>query len=244
VTGFYAEDLAYVHHTGFGSFAQSVAPEVIGILRGAGVGDGVVVDLGCGTGILAAALTAAGYEVLGVDCAPAMIDIARGTAPGARFVVSSLYDADLPPCAAVLAIGEGLTYVGSDDPRSALPGFFRRVHRALAPGGVLLFDLVLRSTGEPMSYQAAREGPDWRVDVDVSEEPERSLLTRRIRVERQIGRAWRASEEVHTVRTFAADEVQTMLEASGFTVDIRQGFGAMPLPPQRAAFVARKSTGG
>jgi hypothetical protein len=39
--------------------------------------------------------------VLGVDCAPAMIDLARPVAPGAEFRVSSLYDAVLPRCVAL-----------------------------------------------------------------------------------------------------------------------------------------------
>jgi len=52
-----------------------------------------VADLGCGTGSLSVLLAAAGYDVTGLDSAPAMIEAARAKAAGAgvsaRFVTAS-----------------------------------------------------------------------------------------------------------------------------------------------------------
>jgi 2-polyprenyl-3-methyl-5-hydroxy-6-metoxy-1,4-benzoquinol methylase len=79
----YNEDLAYIHDVGYGGFAEGAAPGVLRILREAGIGDGLVVDLGCGSGIWARHLTDAGYEVVGVDISPAMIRLARKRAPTA-----------------------------------------------------------------------------------------------------------------------------------------------------------------
>ena len=240
MTSFYAEDLAFIHHTGFARFAEEGAPGVLALLQGAGIRQGLVVDLGCGSGLWARALLDAGYEVLGVDCAPAMIELARRVAPAARFLVSSFYDVDLPACAAVTVLGEGLGYMAVQDPREALPLFLPRVHEALAPGGVLLFDMILRSDREPMRYRATSEGADWHVETEVIEEPELSLLTRHIITKRRVDGTERRTEETHRVRTFSASELETMLRGCGFEVEAHRRYGTMPLPPQRLAFFARK----
>jgi SAM-dependent methyltransferase len=91
-----------------------------------------VIDLGAGSGITARALTDAGYEVLGVELSPDMVEFARRRTPAARFVRSSLLDADLPACVAVTAIGECLNYAA--DPRAGhrqLVPLFARIHQAL-----------------------------------------------------------------------------------------------------------------
>ncbi len=85
----YKDDLAYIHDVGFGDFAKNAAPELLAVLRQRGLTGGLVVDLGCGSGLWAEELTAAGYDVLGVDISPAMIEIARRRAPRARFEVGS-----------------------------------------------------------------------------------------------------------------------------------------------------------
>src|SRR5215831_3965456 len=100
----YGEDLAYIHHVGFGDFAASAAPGILRLLRRSGITSGLIVDLGCGSGILAEALLSAGYEVLGVDASPAMIRLARRQAPRGRFVTESLRTFRLPVCNAITAI--------------------------------------------------------------------------------------------------------------------------------------------
>lgn len=242
MSAFYADDLAYIHHTGFGAFAREAAPGLLEMLRRSGVNQGLVVDLGCGSGLWAQALVEAGYEVLGVDCAPAMTRLARETAPAARYLLSSLYDVEIPPCAAVTAIGEGLTYIGAQDPQEALPDLFFRVHEALSPGGVLIFDAILRSSGEPMRYRSSREGRDWRVEAEVVEEPGQCLLTRQITTTRSVDGIERRSEEKHSVRTFTPGQLERMLLSCGFRLETQHSYGAMLLLPQRVAFLAHKAS--
>jgi 2-polyprenyl-3-methyl-5-hydroxy-6-metoxy-1,4-benzoquinol methylase len=68
--------------------------------------DGLVVDLGCGSGIVSRAVAEAGYEVLGIDISPAMIALAKAHVPGGAFRVASVIATDIPPCIAVAAVGE------------------------------------------------------------------------------------------------------------------------------------------
>src|SRR5687767_15523389 len=72
----YREDLAWIHHTGFTEFAESAASWLRTILP-----RGLIVDVGCGSGVLARELTRDGFDVLGIDPSPSMLALARSTAP-------------------------------------------------------------------------------------------------------------------------------------------------------------------
>src|SRR5262249_53212466 len=102
----YREDLAYIHDAGFGGFARGAAALLLDDLRSRAVERGLVIDLGCGSGILAEQLSAGGFDVLGIDLSPALIALARKRVPGGRFRVESLLTAELPRCVAVAAVGE------------------------------------------------------------------------------------------------------------------------------------------
>ncbi len=90
----YKEDLAFIHDVGHGDFALESAPGILEILDRSKIREGLVVDLGCGSGLWAGELTKAGYRVCGVDVSESMIDIARGRVPDAEFRVASLFEAD------------------------------------------------------------------------------------------------------------------------------------------------------
>lgn len=51
---------------------------IIGLLREYGVSNGLVLELGCGTGKLTRLLQQAGYDMIGVDSSEDMLEIARG----------------------------------------------------------------------------------------------------------------------------------------------------------------------
>src|SRR3954452_12393910 len=102
---FYGRDQAAIHHQRFGKLAQIAARDLLSLLDDAGLRSGTVVDLGCGSGILARIVSAAGFKALGVDISPAMIELARKTIPEATFHVGPLLDVELPPAVAVTATG-------------------------------------------------------------------------------------------------------------------------------------------
>lgn len=55
-----------------------------------------VLDAGCGSGRLGAALHAAGHEVVGVDVDPVLVTAAEEDYPGPRWIVADLATLDLP----------------------------------------------------------------------------------------------------------------------------------------------------
>ena len=162
---FYREDLAHIHDIDFGEYAIGSAPGILALLNHNRTQEALVVDLGCGSGLWAQELTKAGYRVLGIDVSEQMIGIARKRVPEAEFRVGSLFDADIPPCHAVTAVGEALNYLF--DPKGNGEGLlplFHRVYAALAPGGVFVFDLA--EPGQVLPETATRgftEGEGWVV---------------------------------------------------------------------------------
>jgi SAM-dependent methyltransferase len=214
----YGLDLAHVHDVAFGGWARDAAPFVLARLREAGIVDGLVVDLGCGSGIWAAELLEAGYEVLGVDASPEMLALAGKRAPGAELVRGSLHESVLPPCVAVTALGECVNYGG---PPSLEP-LFRGVSRVLEPGGLLVFDAAAPGREPEGRRSASHAGEGWAMRVEFAEDPEARTLTRRIALVRD----GRAGEEVHVLRLYERDEVVDWLESAGFDVVCHPSYGA------------------
>jgi len=99
-----------------------------------------VLDVGCGTGVLAVDLARAGHRVAGVDPGAAMLAVARAR-PGAERVTWLDGDASVAPSAAFdLAIMTGhvaQVFTDEDSWRRTLC----EIHRALAPGGRVAFEL-------------------------------------------------------------------------------------------------------
>lgn len=238
----YGEDLAAIHDEGFGELSREAARALIEILEERRTPRGPIVDLGCGSGILARELGDAGHAVLGIDLSPAMIALARAKAPRARFRVGSCHAAKLPKCAAVVAVGECFSYLfdgGATLPK--LARLFKRIHRALEPGGALIFDVAapgrVRGAGP---VRSAIETKDWSVFVTLAQDERRRTLTRSITSFRREGRGHCRSEEVHLQRLFRRAEIAKLLRAAGFEVRPLAGYGRARFPRGQIGFLARK----
>lgn len=233
----YEEDLAYVHDVGFGDFARDSAPGLLDLLRKNGVARGRVCDLGCGSGIWARALTDAGYEAEGIDFSAAMIALARKKAPRAGFRRGSFLDVELAACDALTSIGEVFNYVF--DPQNkpnVLPKIFRRIHRALRPGGVLLFDVAGPARMDGRNH-AFRQGQDWAILTEQEYDRKRLELTRHMTVFRKRGNSYRRSQETHKQKLYAPAQVAEELRAAGFRTRHLRGYGKMKFPRGLGGFL-------
>jgi SAM-dependent methyltransferase len=236
----YGVDLARIHHEGHGDLARSAGPAIVSHLRHAGIRDGLVVDLGCGTGILARHLSNSGYDVLGVDPSPAMLRMAKRVAPSARLIRSRAEDLDLPTCVAVLATGEALTYVPPRTvPAAHLRRHILRVSNALVSGGLFIFDAIGEGDSTLMTYRTWRAARDWAVLADVAEDLRGHVVRRRITTFLRVRSTYRRSYAEHRVGVYARSGVLRELRACGFRVRALRGYGSAPLAPRRLVFHAQ-----
>ena len=235
----YKEDLAYIHDMGFRDYALNSAPGILDILRNHNIKEGLIVDLGCGSGLSAREFIKAGYRVLGIDISPAMIDIARKKVPEAEFRVSSFFHTEIPSCMVVTSIGECLNYLFDEQYNSeTLTILFDRIFQALIPGGIFIFDLL-----KPVSTaitQTFREGKDWIVLVEKSENREQKKLTRRIISLRKVGDYYRRDEEIHHVRLYEPLGIVEQLSKVGFQVETMGNYGNFKLTPSHTVFIGYK----
>jgi SAM-dependent methyltransferase len=246
--GFYGAEQARIHHERFGDLARDAARALAAILTSRGLTAGTITDLGCGSGILARVLTDLGYDVHGVDLSPHMIELAEQNAPRASFRCASLVDTPIAPSVAVTAIGEALNY--ATDSRAgfdAVTALARRVHAALAPGGVFLFDVATpgRNLGLDTRERVHDQG-DWVLTMRATEEGDR--LDRRIAIySRGSDGRYERVDEHHVVHLYDPDELGRVLTEVGFTVETRTSYGAErgdSTPPTGwTVFVAAKPEG-
>src|SRR5688572_30005483 len=109
---YYGRDLALVHHLGYGFHADACAPGILDRLGPVLAGNGLVVELGCGSGLLTRHLLDAGHRVVATDASPAMLDLARESLPDAEEVMLlNLPDDPIPRCDAIVSVGHVLNYL-------------------------------------------------------------------------------------------------------------------------------------
>jgi len=204
-----------VHHTGYSQHVERCAPGIVRLLRDAVPAGGRVLDVGCGSGLLAHRLLAEGYAVTGIDASPAMIELAREHAPGASFEVVRLptraqagAHRKLPESDAVVSTGHVLNYLEHGEIAYALA----ELAQALRPRGLL-----------------AKVADDWVIVTRFSR-PQPDRLDRDITVFRRAGDAWRRSDEHHRNATFDSQEALLVLRDNGVDAQPRPAFGEETLP--------------
>jgi SAM-dependent methyltransferase len=97
-----------VHHRGFGFHADDCAPGILRLLEGVRARDGLVVELGCGSGLLTRHLLDAGLRVIAPTASPAMLEVARDAEEIRELV---LPDDPIPRADAIVSVGHAFSYL-------------------------------------------------------------------------------------------------------------------------------------
>ncbi|MBQ8119107.1 MAG: class I SAM-dependent methyltransferase [Lachnospiraceae bacterium] len=102
----------------------------------------LVLDLGCGTGTLTELLYSRGYDMVGVDNAPAMLDIAmrkkQQSGSEILYLLQDMRELELySTVGTVISVCDSLNYILEEE---ELLDVFRLVNNYLYPGGMFLFD--------------------------------------------------------------------------------------------------------
>ncbi len=190
------------------------------ILDQAGKKPQCVVDLACGTGSMSLLLAKKGYQVIGVDISEEMLTQAAFKAGDMQenapwFIRQSMDKLRLPMQAdAVFCLLDSLNYL--TDPQQCRKTF-QSVYKALAPGGIFLFDIntphKLRSLdGQVFLDENEESYCVWRADFDREE----NICYYGIDLFRKQGKVWARSFEQHSEYAYEPEFLTQWLREAGF----------------------------
>ena len=177
---------------------------------------GRVLDLGCGTGNVTAALERRGLEVIGVDASTAMLEVARGKV-SAPLIRGDMRDARLPGrFALALAVFDTVNNLLADGDLAAVAA---HVRRHLEPGGGWVFDVNTTPGLEALWEDDVAEG--WAGEVHYRWAHRWDPAARRATVEAWCEDPGGAFVEVHHERPYDPPELRRVLAEAGFaSVDV------------------------
>ncbi|UNC91529.1 class I SAM-dependent DNA methyltransferase [Candidatus Contubernalis alkaliaceticus] len=140
-----------------------------------GLNPKVILDLACGTGNSSLSLAKKGYQVIGVDISPEMLEVAKRKAAAEKikieFIQQDMRQLKLPYSHSidmVTAYQDGLNYMLED---SDLLEVLKRVYQILSPGGLFIFDInsvdkLPASSGETTCYDEEQMTLIWESSYD------------------------------------------------------------------------------
>jgi SAM-dependent methyltransferase len=239
---YYREDLAHAHHLGFGFHADLCAPGILRLLEPVLASRGVVLELGCGSGLLTRYLVEAGHSVIATDASLAMLALARGYVPGARSIEQvTLPDDDLPEADAVVSVGHVLSYLADE---AALWRGLERAARAVRPGGVLAVDICDFEWGRARQDAPARgwASDDWALITQFSTPAPARFVRQMAIFTRNDDGTWRRDDERHDNVLIDTATIPHALSAVGIEAVVTRSFGAEELPAGLRAVIGRRPT--
>ena len=230
---YYQRDLALIHDQGYGLHADRCAPGILELLSG--VGDGLVLEFGCGSGALTRHLLAAGLRVVATDASPDMLALAReALGPGADLRLLALPGDPLPAADAIVSVGHAISYLPD---AAAVDAALTALAGALRPGGVLALDILDLDYGQARAGDPpfARVEADWAIITEFSTPaPDRFVRDITTFVPDGAG-AWRRGGEHHENVLVDTSRIPALLAGHGVRASVgtrRRGRRA----PGRPAF--------
>ncbi len=236
---YYRENLARIHHEGYGHHADRCAPGILSLLEPVRLEGGDVLELGCGSGLLTRFLTDAGHRVIATDASPAMLDLTRETAPEADICRLVMPDDPMPPTDAIISIGHAISYLPSAD---AIGRALLQAAEALRPGGLLAIDICDLAWGERWGTRPpeVRVTDDWVLTTVFSTpSPDRYIRDMTTFVKDDAGR-WHRDDERHVQVNVRTDHIPDLLAAVGVDATIGTSFGNEELPVGLVTIIGHK----
>ncbi len=191
-----------------------------GLLAEYEVTDGIVLDLGCGTGTLTELMAGRGFDMIGVDNSEEMLEIAmEKRAESGRDILYLLQDMRefelYGTVRAVISICDSLNYITEEE---ELEEVFRLVNNYLDPEGVFIFDFnTVYKYQEILGDQTIAESREdcsfiwdnYYYEEEQINEYELSLFLQ------EEGNLYRKYVETHYQKGYELETIKSLLEKSG-----------------------------
>lgn len=202
-----------VPYTEWADYVQSLLEEY-------GIRDGLVLDMGCGTGSLTELLAAKGYDMIGIDISSDMLDIAmekrEQSGRDILYLLQDMREFELyGTVRAAVSICDSMNYLMS---KEELLQVFRLVNNYLDPDGIFIFDLntayKYREIIGDATIAENRESASFIWENTWYEEEQVNEYDLTIFAEETDGR-YRKYEETHFQKAYLLSEVQRLLKQAG-----------------------------
>lgn len=180
--------------------------------------NGIVLDLGCGTGKFTELMACKGFDMIGVDAAEEMLAIARerqaDSGQDILYLLQDMREFELyGTVAAVVSICDSMNYItGEED----LLQVFKLVNNYLDPGGLFVFDLNTEyKYREVLADNVFAENRDegsfiWENFYDEQDRINEYDLT--LFIKEEIHEIYHKYEETHYQRAYSLDEIKNLLQ--------------------------------
>lgn len=226
----------------YGEWCEYVA----GLLAEHGIQDGLLLDLGCGTGKLTRRLADRGFDMIGIDLSEEMLEIAREKSDPEQilYLMQDMREFELyGTVRAIVSICDSMNYLMGYEELVQVLGL---ANNYLDPGGIFLFDMNTlykyeTLLGEQTIAENREEGSFiWENYYDEEERINQYDLTLFIRQE---GGLYRKYEETHYQYAFDLKEVEQAVREAGMElVAVYDAFTREPVrtDSQRVYVIARE----
>ena len=185
-----------------------------------GIKDGLVLDLGCGTGSMTEVLADYGYDMIGVDISEDMLEIAMEkrleSGQDILYLLQDMREFELyGTVGAVVSICDSVNYLLEEED---LVDTFKLVNNYLDPGGLFIFDLnteyKYRELLGDRTIAEDREDESfiWDNYYDEEEQINEYALSIFIREEDDL---YRKFTETHYQRAYSLDTIKECLAEAG-----------------------------
>ena len=197
------------------------AEYLIDLLKEYGIQDGLVLDLGCGTGNMTELLAAAGYDMIGVDNAEEMLEIAmeKRTKSGhdILYLLQDMREFELYGTVnAIVSICDSINYITEEED---LLEVFRLANNYLDPKGIFIFDFnTVYKYSEVLGNQTIAEDREdcsfiwdnYYYEGEQINEYELSLF-----IKEQDSDLYRKYQEMHYQKAYDLETIKRLIEQSG-----------------------------
>ena len=208
---------------------------LVDILKAEGINDGLLLELGCGTGRMTRLLAAEGYDMIGVDNSEEMLSVAREYTMENTEILYLLQDMRefelYGTIRAVVSVCDSMNYILEE---ADLREVFSRVHEYLEEDGIFIFDLntvykYRDLLGETTIAENREEGSFiWENYFDEESAVNEYDLTLYIRED---GETYRRFEEVHYQRAYDLKTIGRLLADAG--MELTAAYDAFTKEPVR-----------
>ena len=219
-----------------------------GLLLEHGIEEGIVLDLGCGTGAMTERLAAFGYDMIGVDNSEDMLELAMEkrvqSGQDILYLLQDMREFELyGTVRAAVSVCDSVNYITEPE---ELKEVFRLVNNYLDPEGIFLFDMntvhKYRDLLGDTTIAENRDEGSFIWDNSYDEEEGLNYYELAVFLPREDG-LYEKSEEVHCQKAYPQEEIETLIKEAG--MELLAVYDAYTLNPatedsERLFFVARE----